>query len=97
MQVFLNQPWRQMCALLIGKDAASFAFLHYVICGSMFFYELEGHMQKLCSFGRVKNIWSKRSLRLDMQAPLQLFSTSSAVVPRSIMKSLFINEIHIVF
>ena len=34
----------------------------------MFFYEIEGHMQKLSSFGRVKKIRPKMSLRLDMQA-----------------------------
>ena len=39
----------------------------------MFFYEIEGHMQKLSSFGRVKKkIRPKKSLRLDMQAPVQL-------------------------
>ena len=38
----------------------------------MFFYEIEGHMQKLSSLGRVKKIWPKKSLRLDMQVPLQL-------------------------
>ena len=38
----------------------------------MFFYEIEGHMQKLTSFGQVKIIQPKESLRLDMQAPLQV-------------------------
>ena len=38
----------------------------------MFFYEIEGHMQKLSSFGREKKIWPKTSLRLDMWVPLQL-------------------------
>ena len=37
----------------------------------MFFYEIEGYMQKLSLFGRVKKMWPKQSLRLDMQAPLQ--------------------------
>ena len=32
----------------------------------MFFYEIEGHMQKLSSFGRVKKIRPKKSLRLDI-------------------------------
>ena len=42
----------------------------------MFFYEIEGHMQKLSSFGRVKKKKPpKESLSLDMQAPLQLFNT----------------------
>ena len=38
----------------------------------MFFCEIEGHMQKLSSFERVKKIRPKKSLRLDMQTPLQL-------------------------
>ena len=37
----------------------------------MFLYEIEGHMQKLSSFGRVKKLQPKKSLRLHMQAPLQ--------------------------
>ena len=43
----------------------------------MFFYEMEGHMRKLSSFGQVKKTRPTKSLRLDMQAPLQLFSKSS--------------------
>ena len=42
----------------------------------MFFYEIKGHTQKLSSFGRVKKIRPKKSLRLDMSAPLQLLFDS---------------------
>ena len=38
----------------------------------MFFYEVEGHMQKVSSFGRGKKIWPKKSLTLFLQVPLQL-------------------------
>ena len=80
LQVFLNQPWWQMCASLIlmfgktkslfGKDATrkkNCVFIRYLwktkekladksrgLCFSMK-KEVEGHMQKLSSFGRVKN------------------------------------------
>ena len=37
----------------------------------MLFHEIEGHMQKLGSFERVKKIQPKKSLRLDMQVPVQ--------------------------
>ena len=39
----------------------------------MFFYEVEGHMPKLSSFGRGKKIWPKKSLRSFLHAALQLF------------------------
>ena len=74
MQVFLNQPWRQMHAsmiLLFGKTKALFGkeaarkklrFLHTIFVeyeretsklkyGVMFYYEVEGHVQNLSSFG----------------------------------------------
>ena len=38
----------------------------------MFFYEVEGCMQKLTSFGRVKKKWPKKSLTRLMQMPRQL-------------------------
>ena len=38
----------------------------------MFFYEVEGHMQELSSFGQGKQKRPKKSLPLLMQAPLQL-------------------------
>ena len=38
----------------------------------MFFYEVEGHMQKLSSFGQGKNIQPKKSLTWLLHAALQL-------------------------
>ena len=38
----------------------------------MFFYEVEGHMQKLRSFRQEKKIWPKKTLTLLMHAPLHL-------------------------
>ena len=38
----------------------------------MFFFEVEGHMQKLSSFGRGKKIQLKKSLTWFLQAALQL-------------------------
>ena len=68
-----------------GKDATrkKTAFLHMLFVeneretsklkqGGMFFYEVEGHMQKLSSFGRRKKIRPKKSLTWFLQAPLQL-------------------------
>ena len=86
MEVFVNQPWRQMRTLLVlmfGKTKALFgkdgirqknAFLQTLFVvykqkrnqrtklGAMFFYEVEGHMQKLSSFGRVKQYGLKGHL-----------------------------------
>ena len=39
----------------------------------MFFYEVEGHMPKLSSFGRGKIIRPKKSLTSFLHAALQLF------------------------
>ena len=39
----------------------------------MFFYEVEGHMPKLSSFGRGKKIRPKKSLTSFLHAALQLF------------------------
>ena len=39
----------------------------------MFFYEVEGHMPKLSSFGRGKKIWPKKSLTRLLHEALQLF------------------------
>ena len=41
----------------------------------MFFYEIEGHIQILSSFGRVNKIQPKKSLKLDIQVPLQFHAT----------------------
>ena len=38
----------------------------------MFVYEVEGHMQKLNSYGQGKKKLSKKSLTLFMHSPLQL-------------------------
>ena len=38
----------------------------------MFFYKVEGHMQKLSSFGRGKTIRPKKSLTWLLQMPLQM-------------------------
>ena len=87
MQVFLNQPWRQMRASLIllfekikaffGKDAA------YVICGKwkrnqqtkiggyVFLWSGRPHAKIELIWTR-KKIRPKKSLTLFMQAPLQL-------------------------
>ena len=98
---FLNQPWRQMRALLIPL----FRKKQKLICsertplmeneretselkyGAMFFYEVEGHMQKLSSFGRVKKIPPKKSLtsRLLIQTPLQLLQNSPILLHRMVM------------
>ena len=70
-----------------GKDTArkKTAFLHALFVekeretsklkwgGSMFFYEVEGHMPKLTSFGRGKTIRPKKSLTGFLHATLQLF------------------------
>ena len=42
----------------------------------MFFYEVEGHMPKLSSFGRGKTIRPKKSLKSFLHAALQLTLTS---------------------
>ena len=42
----------------------------------MFFYEVEGHMPKLSSFGRGKTIRPKKSLTSLLHAALHLFSTN---------------------
>ena len=39
----------------------------------MFFYEVEGHMQKLSSFGRGKTIHPKKSLTRLLHEALQLY------------------------
>ena len=41
----------------------------------MFFYEVEGHMQNLSSFGRGKKIWPKKSLTRLLHKALQLDRT----------------------
>ena len=41
----------------------------------MFFYEVEGHMQKLSSFGRGKKIRPKKSLTWLLHEALQLHQT----------------------
>ena len=46
----------------------------------MFFYEVEGHMQKMSSFGRGKKIRPKKSLTWFLQAPLQLVHAQNAYV-----------------
>ena len=38
----------------------------------MFFYEVEGHMPKLNSFGRGKTVWPEKSLTSFLHAALQL-------------------------
>ena len=38
----------------------------------MFFSEVEGHMQKLSSFGQGKKNWPKKSLKWLFHAALQL-------------------------
>ena len=94
LQVFLNRPWRQMRTSLIplfGKDTArkKNCVFAYTICGKwkrnhrtkMFFYEVEGHTQKLSSFGQVKNIRPKKSLKLVMQVPIQLISCVAVPLP----------------
>ena len=43
----------------------------------MFFYEVEGHMQKLSSFRRGKKIWPKKSLTWFLQVPLRLLPVLS--------------------
>ena len=66
---------------LFGKDTArkKTAFLHTLFVeneretnelksGTMFFYEIEGHMQKLYSFGRVKKIWPKKKKKIALRA-----------------------------
>ena len=68
-----------------GKDTArkKTAFLHTLFVeneretnklklGGMFFYEVEGHMPKLSSFGRGKTIGPKKSLTSFLHAALQL-------------------------
>ena len=94
MEVFVNQPWRQMrtsLILMFGKTKALFgkdgirqknAFLQTLFVvykqkrnqrtklGAMFFYEVEGHMQKF--IWTSKKIWPRRSLGSVMQAPPQL-------------------------
>ena len=42
--------------------------------GGMFVYDVEGHMQKLSSFGQGKKIQLKKSLALFMHLPLQFLS-----------------------
>ena len=69
-----------------GKDTArkKNAFLHTLFVeneretsklksGGIFFYEVEGHMQKLSSFGRGKKIRPKKSLTRLLHEALQLF------------------------
>ena len=68
-----------------GKDTArkTTAFLHMLFVeneretsklkqGGMFFYEVEGHMLKLSSFGQGKTIRPKNSLTSFLHAALQL-------------------------
>ena len=70
-----------------GKDIArkKTAFLHTLFVekeretsklkkGGMFFYEVEGHMPKLSSFGQGKTIRPKKSLTSFLHAALQLAS-----------------------
>ena len=71
--------------VFFGKDTArkKTAFLHTLFVeneretnklklGGMFFYEVEGHMPKLSSFGRGKTIGPKKSLTSFLHAALQL-------------------------
>ena len=63
--------WKNKSFVWKGHHQEKTAFLHTLFVeneretnelksGTMFFYEIEGHMQKLCSFERVKKIWPKK-------------------------------------
>ena len=45
----------------------------------MFFYEVEGHMQKLSSFGRGKKIRPKKSLTRLLHEALQLKRDTNSI------------------
>ena len=78
-------PWKghrqeknlRFCICYLWKMKEKPANLNRGVC---FFYEVEGHMPKLSSFGQGKNIRPKKSLTSFLHAALHLFLVSKTLV-----------------
>ena len=75
--------WKNKSFVWKGRYQEKNCIFAYIICrkrkrkqrtkiGGIFFYEVEGHLEKLSSFGRAKKKRPKMSLTLFMQARLQM-------------------------